>query len=130
MTFDVSVRDGRLQGGDKRSRVWILSHFARLPLRVQLHLRGTGAVPEPEGQLTALAVRLFYLLPSYRVEYANLIFPPNAPFEPRIEANLRTRMVSYDVRLQVSGLLSDPRVSVSILHHCQRTRPYYWRVRG
>ena len=50
-----------------------------------------------------------------------LIFPQNSPFEPRIEASL-TAMVGYDVRLQVTGLLADPRVSVVPRRRCRPIR--------
>ena len=114
MRFDVTVYDGRLDSwADTQSRVWILSHFARLPLRLDMHLRGTGALPEPSGTVSARRGTINLPFTSYRVDNAVLIFPENSPFEPRIEASLRTRMVGYDVRLLVTGLLSDPRVTVS-----------------
>lgn len=114
MRLDVQIRDGSLDAlASQRSSVWLFSNFGRVPLILSLRLRGTGAVPEPVGSISALRGEVLLPFTSYAIQFAEITFTPQDPFDPLITASLRTRIAGYDVRMEVSGRASDPRIAVS-----------------
>lgn len=78
-----------------------------------LRLRGTGAVPLPEGRIDTRSLRVNLPLSSLDVTQGSLIFAPESPFDPRMEALAETRMQGYDLDVHVTGTLFDSGIHVS-----------------
>ncbi|TVR14849.1 MAG: hypothetical protein EA401_03700 [Planctomycetota bacterium] len=114
MTFDVSVRDGSIHDPQARVRgVQLANNLVRSRLLLDLHIGGTGAVPEPQGTISGFSGNVLLPFTSYVIDQVVITFPDNEPFDPFIEANLRARMAGYTVRMQLSGRVRDPRLTVN-----------------
>lgn len=114
MTLDVSVRDGSIHDPQARVRgVQLANNLVRSRLLLDLHIRGTGAVPEPQGTISGFSGNILLPFTSYVIDQVIITFPDNEPFDPFIEASLRARMAGYTVRMQLSGRVRDPRLTVN-----------------
>ena len=61
----------------------------------------------------SVKARWHYRLPAYRLNQATVTFPNGSPFDPTVQAQLETRMQGYDVTMQASGRLLDPRLQIN-----------------
>ena len=110
--LDVAVKDGPLFS-DQRSDLIVSGNTFRGRVFVNGHVRGTLEIPEPSGTVSSPSGRVRLPFTNYRVQRAELIFPPEEPFNPRVNAVARSRIQSHDLEITLSGLLMDPRVEIS-----------------
>ncbi len=105
MRFDVAV--------EADDSIRIRNNVIRGAFSARLTLRGTGKVPEPGGRIWFRDTLVKLPYSSLKVDQGELNFPPDDPFDPRLQARARTRMKGYDLSVVVQGPLSDLSVQVS-----------------
>ena len=97
--------------GDSGLRV--VTRWGRGLCDLDLHLGGTGAAPEPDGRVTVREGVATLPFSTLAITHGELLFPPGDPFQPRITATATARIRRYDVQVQVTGTLHDPKVRAS-----------------
>ena len=80
---------------------------------IDLHLGGTGEVPEPEGRVDFREARVKLPFSRLIVDRGAVVFPKGQPFDPRIEVAANTRMRGYELNVQVEGPIDETRVHVT-----------------
>jgi hypothetical protein len=118
MRFDVAVRTSvktrrSTRKGHEDERIpdaglRIANNLLRASATVALHLRGTGALPQPTGSVTARESVVTLPFSTLTVERAEVVFPPGDPFAPTIAAVARAQVRQYAVTVEVEGPLRDP----------------------
>ncbi len=93
--------------------VRIDNDLVRGTLSVDVRVRGTGAVPEPEGRVDFRDATVSLPLTRLRVEAGSIVFPVGAPFAPQVRARAATRLKGYDLDVTATGELADMRVHVA-----------------
>jgi len=82
-------------------------------VRPDLHLSGTGLVPVLTG--TVYLERTLMKLPSTSLELTSgtVLFRPESPFLPEVEAQGRTRMLGYSIKAAISGPFDSPEIMLT-----------------
>jgi hypothetical protein len=109
LQFDVRILADRT--------IRLSNNLIRGDISSDLHLRGTGSVPKPEGRAFFSDLRVQLPFSRLTVERGDVVFEKNAPFSPRLAVTANTRMRGYDMELQVSGRLPDTRIQISSEPH-------------
>jgi autotransporter translocation and assembly factor TamB len=79
----------------------------------EIELRGTGRIPLPEGRVDTRSMRVNLPFSRLSVTRGSLVFAPENPFEPRIDALAETRMQGHDLDVAVTGTVFSSSVHVS-----------------
>lgn len=105
MAFDVRVR--------AREPFRIDNNFVKGSLLPDLWLRGTGELPVLEGPIYLQTTRV--ALPATRLRFTGgtITFERENPFVPRLNLRAETRVLGYDVEIQVLGPYDDPEIVMS-----------------
>ena len=109
MVFDVKVLADR--------SIRLNNNVVRGAVSSDLAIRGTGAVPKPEGRVYFSDLRVQLPFSRLKVERGDVVFDKGSPFSPRLAVSADTRMQGYDLNVQVSGRLPDTRVQVASEPH-------------
>jgi hypothetical protein len=99
MRFDVHVK------ADESFR-WRNNLF-RGDASLDLRLRGTGLVPEPLGRIFFRDTLVRLPLTSLKVDRGEVTFPAGNPFVPEARVAAHTRMMGYDLHVEVKGAMPD-----------------------
>ena len=91
----------------------LVNNLINADCSLDLVLRGTGAVPVPEGRLWTTAARLSLPFSTLAVDRAEVRFTAENPFRPSLEASGRTRMQGFELVASASGPIDDVEVTVS-----------------
>ncbi|MHC4934128.1 MAG: translocation/assembly module TamB domain-containing protein, partial [Planctomycetota bacterium] len=113
-----SIREGPLSTlrldveifGDRSFR--ISNNIVRGHFSPALRLRGTGAVPEPQGSIFFQDVLVKLELTSLKVDHGEVRFRPEDPFAPEIRVAAHTRLQGFDLDVALEGALPDVEVHV------------------
>ena len=104
MTLDVAVRS------EQPFRV--KNNVAKLEVRPDLRLRGTGEVPLLEGRVYIDPGRVSLPSGSLRIESGLVDFRRDAPFEPLLNLSGETRIKGYDIGVRVTGDATAPEIEL------------------
>ncbi len=110
LLFDVGVTSS-IKPTDEGVR--IATDLVRAKCDLDLHLGGSGKLPELKGSISARDGRIFLPFSTLQISQGDILFPPADPFQPRLEVSAFSQVRRYKVNLQVTGLLSDPQVLAS-----------------
>ena len=99
MRFDVRIE------ADETIR--IRNNIARGRLSADLVLGGTGKRPEPAGRVVAKQASIFLPVTTLHLQGAEVVFPPDDPFGPRVQATARSRASGYELGVRATGRLPD-----------------------
>ncbi len=102
MTFDVGIR--------AVEPFRIDSNVARLALRPDLHLGGTGNRPILTGLVAIDPGSVYLPAAALDIEGGTISFSPENPFVPEIDIRGSTRMYSYDVEARAVGPYDFPEI--------------------
>ncbi|MCZ6572439.1 MAG: translocation/assembly module TamB domain-containing protein, partial [Planctomycetota bacterium] len=113
-----SIRNGPLSTlrldieifGDRSFR--ISNNIVRGHFSPALRLRGTGAVPEPDGSIFFQDVLVKLELTSLKVDQGEVRFAPEDPFAPQVRIAAHTRMQGFDLDVALEGALPDVEIYV------------------
>jgi hypothetical protein len=105
MRFDIEIF------GDRAFR--ISNNIVRGHFSPALRLRGTGAVPEPNGSVFFQDVLVKLELTSLKVDHGEVRFLPENPFAPEIRIAAHTRMQGFDLDVALEGAIPDVEVYVT-----------------
>jgi translocation and assembly module TamB len=113
-----SIREGPLSTlrldieifGDRSFR--ISNNIVRGHFSPALRLRGTGAVPEPDGSIFFQDVLVKLELTSLKVDHGEVRFAPDDPFAPLVRLAAHTRIQGFDLNVALEGALPDVEVYV------------------
>jgi translocation and assembly module TamB len=91
----------------------VANNVLHIELAPDLHLQGTGELPELRGTVNIEPSRV--LLPSgtLRIRSGRIEFRPDQPDLPTLDIQATTHMQGYDVEVNVVGPYDNPRVDVS-----------------
>ncbi len=104
-TLDVAVK------GDEFLRVE--NPLFKGLLSADFRLEGTLAEPKAIGQITSSKGAIVFPFASMALTNLELTLSRENPYEPRILATAGTRVFGYDLRMEVTGSASDPRLQFS-----------------
>lgn len=107
MRFDLQVK------ADRSFR--IENNMVAARLSTDVHLRGTGEVPRPEGVVHFRNATVLLPFSRLQVQRGEVVFAEGNPFSPRINVAAHTRMQGYDLNVLLSGHLPDVNVEVASL---------------
>ena len=110
LRFDVAVSSAF---STRTDGVRVLTDVVRAECDLDLHLGGTGAVPELAGRITVREGRIILPFSTLRMTTGEVVFPPGEPFQPRLNAVGTAQVRRYALTLQVDGTLADPQVHAS-----------------
>ena len=110
LRFDVAVSSALKEGADG---VRVATNLVRADCDLDLHVGGTGAAPELAGRVTVRKGLIYLPFSTLRITTAEVVFPPNDPFHPRVNAAANAQVRRYAVTLQVDGAVADPRILAS-----------------
>ena len=91
----------------------LVNNLINADCSLDLVLRGTGAVPVPEGRLWTTAARLSLPFSSLTIDRAEVRFTPENPFRPNLEASARTRMQGFELVASAKGPIDEVEVTVT-----------------
>ena len=91
----------------------LVNNLINADCSLDLMLRGTGAVPVPEGRLWTTAARLSLPFSSLTIDRAEVRFTPENPFRPNLEASARTRMQGFELVASAKGPIDEVEVTVT-----------------
>jgi translocation and assembly module TamB len=93
----------------------IRNQFLRASVRPDLVLKGTGVSPVLAGRVFIDPSRLFLPAGTLRTEKGAISFREQAPDRPWIDLEGTTRLMGYDISMNITGFADDPRITLSSL---------------
>lgn len=80
---------------------------------IDLHLGGTGAAPRPTGRVVAREMIVTLPFSTLAVSHGEITFPPNDPYQPRVQAMANAHVRRHAVTVRVEGPLSAPQIEAT-----------------
>jgi len=117
MHFDVHMRTSTKKS-DEGLR--IANNVIRASATVDVHLGGTGAVPQPDGSIIVREALVTLPFSTVIVERGEVVFPKNDPFSPTIAAAGRAQVRQYAVTVNIQGAVRDPDVHAACVGLAER----------